>query len=235
MSATPPSISIDLEPIRDVDHSDYLLLSESGRYLALWMSYEDAIRVADLKIRRARFDRVYEARVAPGQLLQIREFLHPRVQEIADILPSGLGRLLIGNKILNHSFGRFTRHGRILNTTSISGFLQLYILASLRPLRRKSLRFEREQNKMADWLRAIPALAREDYALALEVAECPRLVKGYGDTHLLGTRNFDAVMAILPSLRGKAYAAARVKQFREAALADDTGEKLSDALREVVG
>ena len=35
------------------------LLSETARHLALWMTYEDAIRVADLKTRDARFDRVH--------------------------------------------------------------------------------------------------------------------------------------------------------------------------------
>ena len=85
-----------LEPIRDLDSKygkgDFALLSETARYLALWMSYEDAPRVADLKIRRTRFDRVHQdARVDPAQMLQIKEFLHPRVQEIADMVPAPLG------------------------------------------------------------------------------------------------------------------------------------------------
>src|SRR5262249_52032987 len=68
------------------------LLTETARYLALWMSYEDAIRVADLKTRRTRFDRVRaDARVAGDQLLRINEFLHPRVEEFADIMPAALG------------------------------------------------------------------------------------------------------------------------------------------------
>jgi indolepyruvate ferredoxin oxidoreductase, beta subunit len=219
-----------LMPIRDADHGDFLLLKETARYLALWMSYEDAIRVADLKIRRARFERIYkDVRVAPGQLLQIREFLHPRAQEIADILPGALSRWILGSRIIR----RVTRHGRIVHTTSIRGFLQLYMLARLRPLRRKSLRFERERRKMGDWLRTVAQLAPEDYALAVQVAECPRLLKGYGDTHQLGERNFDAIMAAIPNLRATSVAATRVKQLREAALADDTGEKLTEMLGEV--
>ncbi|HYL67622.1 MAG TPA: indolepyruvate oxidoreductase subunit beta family protein, partial [Candidatus Limnocylindria bacterium] len=71
-----------LEPIRDLDaqygRGDFALLCETGRYLALWMSYEDAARVADLKIRRTRFERVHrDARVDKVQILQINEFLHP--------------------------------------------------------------------------------------------------------------------------------------------------------------
>jgi indolepyruvate ferredoxin oxidoreductase beta subunit len=222
-----------LEPIREVDKGG--LLRETGRYLALWMSYEDAIRVADLKTRRTRFERVHrEARVDAAQLLQINEFLHPRVQEIADILPAGMGGWLLKTSFARKLVEQFTGHGRVVQTTSLRGFLQLYALASLRPWRRKSLRFARERRKIDDWLARIPPLALEDYALALEVAECPRLVKGYGDTHLLGSRNFDLVMGAVAKLRGTHDAARFVKKLREAALADETGTKLSEALREAV-
>ena len=87
-----------LEPIRDAGlkygRGDSALLNETGRYLALWMSYEDAPRVADLKIRRARFGRVHrDARVEPAQLLQINEFLHPAHRRKSQTWsPARLGR-----------------------------------------------------------------------------------------------------------------------------------------------
>jgi indolepyruvate ferredoxin oxidoreductase beta subunit len=213
-----------LEPLRDTGE----VFVETARYLALWMSYEDAIRVADLKIRRSRFERVRkEARVGADQLLQINEFLHPRVQEIADILPAPLGRWLLKTGWARGIVEKFTKDGRVLQTTSIVGFLQLYVLASLRRWRPKSLRFQFEQKKIATWLARVTSLAKEDPALALEVAECASLIKGYGDTHALGTRNFDAIMSALP------LTAHEVRRLREAALADDTGRKLTEALREV--
>ena len=75
--------------IRDIErrHGDGSgrLLAETARQLALGMTYEDTIRVADLKIRASRFARVRaEAELADGQILEIAEFLHPRTQEIAD-------------------------------------------------------------------------------------------------------------------------------------------------------
>ncbi len=223
-----------LEPIRAVDRAPSTLLREIARHLALWMSYEDAIRVADLKIRRARFERVHsETRVQPGQLLEIIEFLHPRLAEITDILPRSLGQWIRDTAWTRGLVERLTRKGMTLRTTSLSGFLQLYFLAALRPLRRKSLRFDREQKKIAGWLAQIPDLARENYDLAAEVAECPRLIKGYGDTHILGSRNFDTLMGALPALRTKPDAAMRLKKLREAALADDSGRTLSAALNEV--
>src|SRR6185369_16451953 len=51
-------------------HGEPLLLQESARHLALWMSYEDTIRVAELKTRATRFERVRgEVRVNDDQLL----------------------------------------------------------------------------------------------------------------------------------------------------------------------
>ena len=224
-----------LEAIRDVDakfgRADSALLSETARYLALWMSYEDAPRVADLKIRRTRFDRVHQdARVEPAQMLQIKEFLHPRVQEIADMVPAPLGRLLLRSNMMRRLTEAITGNGKIVETTSLGGYLQLYMVAGMRRWRRKSLRFEKEQKAIADWLALITRVTPEDYALALEIAECPRMVKGYGDTHAQGEKNYEAVLAALPTLRGKSDAAPRLKRLREAALADDTGEQLTHAL-----
>jgi indolepyruvate ferredoxin oxidoreductase beta subunit len=231
-----------LEPIRnlvqrsqtDSGRKDSALLSETARYLALWMSYEDAIRVADLKTRRTRFERVHaDARVSADQLLLINEFLHPRVEEFADILPASLGSWLLNSGWASRAINRLTGKGKILQTTSLWGFLQLYWLASLRRWRPTTLRFKREQQRIQHWLEQLKDVAQTDYALALEVAECPRLVKGYGDTYALGSRNFESLMHALPSLRKMENAAARLKSLREAALADDTGKRLEDALAEL--
>jgi indolepyruvate ferredoxin oxidoreductase beta subunit len=228
-----------LDPIRDLDqrHGDghYRLLNESARYLALWMSYEDTIRVADLKTRRSRFSRVQqEVQAGQAQILQINEFLHPRVEEIADTLPAGPGKWLLASGWARRLVERLFSKGRIVQTTSLRGYLLLYCVASLKAIRRRSLRFQVEQAKIAEWLAHIQALAPEDYALACEVAECQRLVKGYGDTHIRGSRNFDTLMAAVPVLRRDSEAATRLRQLREAALADESGQQLAHKLTEVL-
>jgi indolepyruvate ferredoxin oxidoreductase beta subunit len=76
-------------------------------------------------------------------------------------------------------------------------------------------------------------VAQTDYALALELAECPRLIKGYGDTYILGTHNFESLMQALSRLRQMDKPAVHLKTLREAALADDTGKKLENALAEL--
>lgn len=207
------------------------LLNETARHLALWMSYEDTLRVADLKTRRSRFARVGgEVNLGETQHLGIHEFLHPRVEEIADTLPAGLGRWLLATPWARACVGRFTRKGRIVQTSSISGYMLLYAIAAMRPMRRGSLRFQIEQQRIGDWLASIEGLAPVYPALALEVARMQRLVKGYGDTHVRGWRSFQRVMAKLPQLQDMPQGAAQLRALSQAALADDTGQALERML-----
>ncbi|MGZ8294862.1 MAG: DUF6537 domain-containing protein, partial [Telluria sp.] len=137
-----------------------------------------------------------------------------------------LGRWLLATGWARAFVHRFSHKGRVIRTSSLRGYLMLYFVASLRGMRRKTLRFQAEHAKIAEWLAHIEALAGLDYELALEVAESQRLVKGYGDTHIRGTRNFDTVMSALPALRANGNAAARLRSLREAALADESGKQL---------
>ncbi|NMM26931.1 MAG: indolepyruvate oxidoreductase subunit beta family protein [Glaciimonas sp.] len=223
-----------LQPILAIDQrygdGGFRLLGETARHLALWMSYEDAIRVADLKIRRSRFARVAnEVRQSEGQLLEIDEFMHPRVEEVADILPSGLGRWLLGSSTARRLIGG----SRVVRTTSIRGFLQLQAVASLRRWRRNSLRFQAEHRRIADWFKAIEASAPENYELAVAIAECQRLVKGYGDTHVRGNASFDAIFGALPRLRVAGNPAQTLRRLLDTALADDSGKQLRLALQDI--
>ena len=227
-----------LKPVAEFDRrradGGARLLDETARYLALWMSYEDTIRVADLKTRRSRFERVRgEVRSKSGQLLGIHEFMHPRVEEIADTLPEGLGRWLLGTPWARRLVGRFAHEGRVVKTSTVRGFLLLYCVASLRGMRRRTLRFRIETARIDSWLATVLNLAATDYDLAVAVAECQRLVKGYGDTHVRGWRNFEAVMAALPRLKGRPDAAAQVRRLRDAALADEHGNALATVREEL--
>jgi indolepyruvate ferredoxin oxidoreductase beta subunit len=208
-----------------------VLLAETARHLALWMSYEDTIRVADLKTRASRLARVRaEVRVKPDQILRITEFMHPRVQEIADTLPAPLGHWLLRSGLPRRALDRLTARGRHIETTSIRGFLLLRCVASLRRFRRSTLRFVEEQARIESWLARIAGLAPRDEALALQVARCQRLVKGYGDTHARGWTNFQLLMAVVDEFAGEPGAAARLATLCEAALADDNGQLLTQAL-----
>ena len=52
------------------------------------MAYDDVIRVADLKTRASRFDRVSRKKVgARPQIVYTTEYMHPRLEEVAGTLP----------------------------------------------------------------------------------------------------------------------------------------------------
>ena len=172
---------------------------EGVRRLARWMAYDDAIRVAQVKASAARLAQVARAAGArDGDIVRVREMLHPGAAEIAAILPAGVGAWLERRA---RARPRRTARGRglALETTSASGALALRLVAALRPWRRRSLRYAREQAAIERWLarfeRALaegPA-ARNDDAMAL--ARLPRLLGGYGATHADGCAAFDDALA----------------------------------------
>jgi indolepyruvate ferredoxin oxidoreductase, beta subunit len=200
-----------------------------ARHLALWMSYEDTIRVADLKTRDTRFARVRgEVRVQPGQLLSVQEFMHPRLQEIADTLPAGLGRWLLASGMPRRWVDRFASKGRVVRTSSLRGFLLLWLLAGLRRWRPATLRFADEQARIEAWLSDVRGALPVNPALALEIVRCQRLVKGYGDTHARGLANFECLRS---AWTGRALPADTLAELRTAALADEHGHTLKAALQ----
>ena len=207
---------------------------EGARHLALWMSYEDTVRVADLKTRRSRFARVsQEVNLSEQQLIDIHEFMHPRLEEIADTLPAGLGRWLLASPTARAVVGRFTQKGRVVQTSSLRGFLLLYFVASLRRIRPVSLRYATEQARIQAWWTQAMSLLPQHADLALEVLRAQQLVKGYGDTHARGWRHFGKLMTALPRLQQLPDAANRLSALRKTALADDSGQALDQALMQL--
>jgi indolepyruvate ferredoxin oxidoreductase beta subunit len=223
-----------LEQIANVDHTDgYKLSNETGRFLALWMCYEDVIRVADLKTRRSRFERVREeVQAKPHEPVHIVEFLKPGLDELSAVLPRFLARPLKGLARVSGLADKLNV-GMHVKTTSISGFLLLRLLAWLRPLRPLTSRWNEEQALIGRWLAAIATAAKRDVSLALEIALCGRLIKGYGDTHKRGKGSFLRILDTLvesdavPDDRARIDA---IRKAREAALADPEGRKLEQSL-----
>ena len=80
------------------------------------------------------------------------------------------------------------------------------------------------------WLTKIADLAPKNYELACEIAECANVIKGYGETHRNGWRNFTAIMVEVDKVSNNSDAASRIKELRLAALADEDGTKLRNYL-----
>ncbi|MFX8848538.1 DUF6537 domain-containing protein, partial [Acinetobacter baumannii] len=70
-----------------------------------------------------------------------------------------------------------------VRTTRLSGFLRLKALASLRGVRRHTLRFVDEAAWRSRWLDRVAETLRLDTAAALEIVRLAALVRGYGDTY----------------------------------------------------
>ena len=208
------------------DDAALRLANETARHLALWMSYEDTIRVAELKTRASRFERVRgEVRAKGDQLLAINEYMHPRLQEICETLPAALGRRLERPGWPRRLVERFTQRGRVIRTSSLRGFLMLRLVAGMKRWRRGTTRFALETQRIEQWLARIAEAAALNPQLAVEVAQCQRLVKGYSDTHERGVRNFETLMAAVQRA-GATLAPATLRELRDAALADERGDQL---------
>jgi indolepyruvate ferredoxin oxidoreductase beta subunit len=220
-----------LAGVARLDAAPWEATAEAARHLALWMSYEDTIRVADLKVRTSRFERVRsEVKAGEEQLLGITEFMHPRLQEVCETLPAGLGRWILHSPRLSKWLERFFRDGRYVETTSLRWFLVLRLLAAMRPLRPRSLRYVEEQERIEGWLTDIRDSIGRDPALALALVRAQRLIKGYGDTFERGLRNFRAIRAALFARAAADRRAEWLDQACVQALADDSGKALEQAL-----
>ncbi len=174
--------------------TDLLVTKEVARILAMRMAYEDAIRVAQLKTQRQRFERLrYEHQLGNDTPYRILDFFSPDWDELTGLLP----------------FGR-TRHGELatrgtksdeltklpsqveelrrpalqlrVETSSLTGYLLLKVLHLLKPLRPYSRRFKEEWSAITEWLDEVKRALDRDYDLAFLIARSGELVRGYGRT-----------------------------------------------------
>ncbi|HTT12911.1 MAG TPA: indolepyruvate oxidoreductase subunit beta family protein [Burkholderiaceae bacterium] len=213
-------------------HADDGLHAELARHLALWMSYEDTIRVADLKTRDTRLRRVRdEVDARDRHVLAIHEYLHPRVEEVGDTLPAGLGAWLLRTAWARRLVERLVSRGRVVRTNSVRGYLLLSAIAGLRRWRRGTLRYRVENERIEAWLREVEQAASA--ALAIEIVRCQRLIKGYGATHERGWGSFQRIRGAWQRA-GRDLAPATLRALAEAALADEEGGCLDEALAGVV-
>lgn len=207
---------------------------EAAKYLAVAMVYDDIVRVADLKTRGSRAERVRrEVGVRPDQTISVTEYFHPRAEELSGLLPARWGAAALKRPRLLRNLNRIVDRGRRVRTSGILGFGALWVLAGLRRFRRGLHRHAVEKAHLEEWFALALRERGRDYALGVEVLKCRRLIKGYSDTHLRGLSKFDRVLSALPLLRGRADAADWLRRLREAALADAEGKTLDGALRTV--
>ena len=214
---------------------DHPITREAARWLALWMAFDDIIRVADLKSRASRMARVrQEARAGEHDLLKVYDHFKPGIPEIAGLLPPALAQRLLRRDRQRVARGKGPWAFPIqVATHAFTGLAMLRLLAALRFARPWGNRYADEQALIGQWLDALVQATRRSPALGLEVARCGQLVKGYGSTHERSRQNLQHILK--HALAGDASAEAQaqaIARWRSAALQDEAGQALDQALRQ---
>ena len=209
-------------------------VTEAIRRLALWMAYEDVARVADLKTRVERFAKIREeVKLQDGQILRVTEYMKPRAEEIADILPVGLGTWIMA-RAKRGGWIPFLGKGRFICSNGVFGYRLLRATAALKHIRRRSLRYHEEQAAIEGWLSAMHAALEQDLKFAKGVGELPRVRKGYSDTLQRGLLAYNEIMTRIvgPALGAgiQPYDNQQLQEAIKAALADDTHTRLGAVL-----
>lgn len=218
--------------VRAADATGGRLVEVFARRLAVWMTYEDAIRVADLKTRRGRLERIRrESGAGAGDVVVVTDYLKPDLDELYGILPARVARPIArwAERRWPERRPALAQHVR---TTSVLGFLRVWVLGRLRWLRPYSLRFEREAAPMARWEAAVLGCAALDPDLAVEVAETAAVVRGYGEVRRRTLAALERLLGeVLPAAlerdrqagRGHRRAAGTLREARRLVLADERG------------
>jgi indolepyruvate ferredoxin oxidoreductase, beta subunit len=203
---------------------------ELARFLALRMSVEDVIFVAERKLSGVRLRRIHgEARARTDDIVDVSEYLRPGVEELCSLLPPRLGRWVLERVRSDRSWPLKLR------TTRVSGFLRLRLLAALRPWRPRTLGFARENAWVERWLGLVDRTLAVCPRAACEVVATAALVRGYGETYGRGLNSWRRIMeeVVEPMLAGRlprADFADAVLQARLAAAKDPEGVALSETL-----
>ena len=216
----------------------YATTMEMARWLALWMAFDDIVRVADLKSRASRWQRVL-GEVKPGQddLLHVYDHFKPGAPEFAALLPSSLAAKVTRWDRQRVANGKAPWAMALkIGSHSVLGMLSLRLLASLKWLRVRGSRYALEQTLIDKWLGVVVRSTQANWQLGHEVALCGRLIKGYGSTNERGKDNLLHVLDHLADLEhGASFAshslrATAIAAARSAALQDEAGKALDQTL-----
>ena len=217
------------------DAKAWPVTEESARWLALWMAFDDVVRVADLKSRESRLHRVRgEVKAQEADLLKIYDHFKPGVPELAGLLPTTWAQKMIRWDRARVAKGQAPWAMPLkVGTHSIIGMLALRLMAKLKVLRPLGSRYQAEQQAIEQWITAVTQATQRDPALGHEVARCGQLIKGYGSTNERGKDNLMHIITHAAAPRADQSTAEQVQsiaRIRQAALQDEAGKSLDAAL-----
>ena len=217
----------------DDEQREYALTRECARYLSLWMTYEDTARVAQIKTRKERLDKIRaEVKAQSHQVIHITEYFAPRLEELCQPLPANLARKILASPLMHKVTKPLTR-GMKIRTDTIMSYLVLRMMAFSRRWRRITYTFAEEHRLIQLWLNQIRSHAPVRYPFALELAQCARIIKGYGRTRERTSQQIEQILQLVAD-HGKDLHTEQLVQLCDAAQADDDGTAFTQAIQSLL-
>jgi hypothetical protein len=162
---------------------DEAMLLEIARLMAMRMSYEDAIRIAQLKLLEL------EAYPDTPRADDVRKL---RLDEMVEALPTVVAEPVLD--LLNWIGWVHKRVSIRFSTANRFSIRRLKIEASLRRWRRYSIRYSKERNWVERWLHMIDRALTRQLGAAREIVQTATMVQGYGDTYRYGLADWHAII-----------------------------------------
>jgi hypothetical protein len=200
---------------------------EMARLMTSRMAYEDAIRIAQLKLA--------EYRDSEGRI-QSREDKKFRFDELVDALPEVAADPIL--TVLDY-FGWAHRRVSIpFSTKSRFGIRRLKAEAWLRRWRMFSIRYGEERRWVERWLHMIARSLIRQPAATAAIVDTATMVQGYGDTYRQGLADWHTVIdgLVKPSFDGVlplADLAGAIAEARAASVPDPRQASLKRAIAQI--
>jgi len=208
---------------------DDAMLAEIARLMAMRMSYEDPIRIAQLKL--AEFNELSGGNYNP--VVDIRKF---RVDELVSALPAIIAEYLID--ALDWAGWAHKQVSIRFSAASRVGVRRLKIEAGLKRWRRYSVRYAKERLWVERWLHMIDRSLTKQPAAATEIVQTATMIQGYGDVYRQGLADWNAIIDGLakPTFDGALALSdigGAVKEARSAAQPDPRQAALKRKIAEI--
>jgi hypothetical protein len=211
----------------EVDDS---MFCEIARLMALRMSYEDPIRIAQVKLAR------FEAATDDGRVASADEVRKFPLDELIGALPAAvadpvLGALRWAGWIHKPMSIRFS-------TTSRGGIRRLKIEAALRRWRLFSVRYASERVWVERWLHMIDRSLTRQPAAASAIVQTATMVQGQRETYRQGVADWHAIIdgLVKPTFDGALHLtdlAGAIAEARAAAMPDPRQVALKRTIAEI--
>jgi hypothetical protein len=164
---------------------DDAMLVEIARLMAMRMSYEDPVRIAQLKL--AEFNDGSGGNYNP--VVDIRKF---RADELVSALPAIVAEYLID--ALEWAGWAHKQVSIRFSAASRLGVRRLKIEAGLKRWRRYSVRYAKERLWVERWLHMIDRSLAKQPAAAPEIVQTATMIQDYGDVYRQGMADWNAIM-----------------------------------------